>query len=117
MPGCDGNMYLQVVSANTHAFGSVEHQRANIGGFQVVLANHGALRLVQLFLGKGNLHAHDVGRIEQAIGVCVQTEDGGAIRGLVGTDTFEYAHAVVQRVREHVNIGFTPGNHFTIKPD
>ncbi len=46
-----------------------------------------------------------------------QAEDGGAALGLVGTDALEYAHAIVQRMREDVGGGFTPGHQFAVLPN
>src|SRR5690606_8034989 len=117
VPGRDGDMYFQVVSTNAHAFGTVEHQRPHVGGFQIVVTHRGAARFVDFFFGVGNLHAHDVGGVKQTIGMRLQTEDGGALVGVVGTDAFEHAHAIVQRMGQHMYVGIAPGNHLTIKPD
>src|SRR5690606_40909875 len=84
--------------AETPAFRAVEGQRADIGGFQVVLAYRSAAGFVDLFLGVGDLHAHDVGGIEQTVGVGLQAENRRALIGVVGTHAFEHTHAVVQRV-------------------
>ena len=52
------------------------------------------------------------------VGVLVQAENAGAAAlGLIGAHTFEHAHAVVQRMGEHVHLGIAPGHHFAIKPD
>src|SRR5690606_29517330 len=117
VPGRDGHVHLEVVSPDTHAFRSVEHQRTDVGGFQVVVAYGGAARFVDLFLGERNLHAHDVGGIEQAVSVRLQTKDGSTLVGVVGTDALEHAHAVVQRVGQDMDVGIAPRNHLTIKPD
>src|SRR5690606_3940461 len=96
VPGGDDHPHLQAGGAQAHGLASVEHHRADVGGFQVVLAHGGAGGFVDLLLGEGDLHAHDVGRVEQAVGVRLEAEDGGAVRGVVGAHALEHAHAVVQ---------------------
>ncbi len=46
-----------------------------------------------------------------------KTEDGAARVGLVGTNAFEDAHAVMQGMSEHVDLGVAPGHELTIHPD
>src|SRR5690606_40088801 len=62
-------------------------------------------------------HAHDVGRVEQAVGVFLQAEDGGTLGGFVGAHAFEHAHAVVQAVGQHVGGRVAPFHQFTVVPD
>ena len=40
-----------------------------------------------------------------------------AVRRLVGADAFEDAHAVVQRVGQHVDLGVAPIDELAIHPD
>src|SRR5690606_15626488 len=96
VPGGYGNVHLEVVRTDTHAFRAVEHQRADVGSVQIVVTHRCAAGFVDLVLGEGDLHAHDVGRLEQAVGVRLQTENGRTFVGVVGAHTFKYAHTVMQ---------------------
>src|SRR5690606_27736613 len=95
VPGGDDPAHPERVGADAHAFGAVERQRTDVGAVQVVFTHGGEGGFVDLILGEGDLHAHDVCRIEQAVGVCLQAEDRRALRSLVGAHAFEHAHAVV----------------------
>lgn len=117
MPGRDDHVHLQTAGAQAHAFASVEHHRADVGAFQVVLAHCGAGRLVDLFLRVRHRHVHDVRRIEQAVGVRLQAEDRRAVRGVVGANTFEHAHAVVQGMGQHMGGRIAPLHQFAVIPD
>src|SRR5690606_30187724 len=58
VPGRYDDVHLEVVGADAHAFRSVEHQRTHVSRFEIVFAHCRAGRLVDLFLGERNLHAH-----------------------------------------------------------
>ena len=92
-------------------------ERAQVAGFELVRAHHRFLRFVHFFLGKGQLHAQDLGAVEEALRVFFQPEDGGAIDGVVGAHTFESAATVVQRVRQHMDLGVAPLDHLAVHPD
>src|SRR5690606_9009817 len=87
------------------------------GAFQVVLAHGGAGSLVDLVLGERDLHAHDVSGVEQTVGVRFKAENGSAIRGVVGTNTFEHAHAVMQGMGQHVGSRVAPRHQFAVIPN
>jgi hypothetical protein len=55
--------------------------------------------------------------LQQAPGVIVKAEDRRTALGLVGPDTLEYPHSVVQGMGQDMGSGLTPGNKFTVKPD
>ena len=66
----------------------------------------------------GNVHAQDLGGIDQTLGVLLQTEYGRAlVATIIGANALEHGVAVVKGVGEHMNLGVLPGNHFTVKPD
>ena len=47
-----------------------------------------------------------------------ETEYGGRTIGTrVGSNAFKHAGAVMQTVREHVNLCLIPGNQFAVVPD
>jgi hypothetical protein len=92
-------------------------QRAKVAALQLVFAHHGALRFVDLFLGERDFHAQDLGAVEQALGVLLQAENGGAIDGVVGAHALEGAAAVVQGVGQDVDFGVAPVDHLAVHPD
>ena len=57
-------------------------------------------------------------RAEEPIDVLMQPEDRRpAVAPLVATDAFEHAETVVQRVRQHVDLGGVPGHQLAVEPD
>src|SRR5690606_41358025 len=56
------------------------------------------LSLVHLLDAEGNLHAQDLGAVEQALGVFLQAEDGRAVDRVVGPHALKGAATVVQGV-------------------
>jgi hypothetical protein len=92
-------------------------QRAQVAALELVGAHHVALRLHHLLGREGDLHAQDLGAVEQALGVLLQAEDGRALGRVVGAHAFEGAAAVVQRVAQHVDLGVAPFDHLAVHPD
>jgi len=62
-------------------------------------------------------HLEDVRRIEQPVGVLLQTEDRSAFDRPVSAQTLKYAHAVMQGVRQHVGGGIAPWHELAVIPD
>jgi len=102
---------------DAHGLGTVEDDRPDVAGFERVGAHHFLLRFKQGFLVIRHFHLEDVGRIEQAVGVLFEPENGGALVGLVGADSFKYAHPVVQGVRQHVRGCLAPRHQLAVVPD
>ena len=92
-------------------------ERAQVAALELVVADHGFLRVHHLFFGKRNVHAQNFGAVKQAFGVFGQAEDGGALGGVVGAHAFKGAAAVVQGVAEHVDLGVAPIDHLAVHPD
>ena len=65
----------------------------------------------------GKRHAVDLGRVNQALHVLGQAEDGRALRLGVAADAFKDAGAVVNDVAHHVDGGLLPGNQVAVVPD
>ena len=80
-PRGDDHVGLQALGAQAHGLGTEVGQRAQVGLLQPVLAHHGAMGLVDRVLVEGHVHAQDVRRAEQAVGVFLQAEDAGAALG------------------------------------
>src|SRR5690606_20916814 len=97
VPGGDNHVSLQVVSAQSHTFGAVKRHGAQVGFVEAIFTHHLAMGFVDLLLRPGHSHAHDVGGVEQAIGVFFQAEYAAAfVAGVIGAHAFENAHTVVQ---------------------
>uniref|UniRef100_A0A645BLW0 Uncharacterized protein n=1 Tax=bioreactor metagenome TaxID=1076179 RepID=A0A645BLW0_9ZZZZ len=75
------------------------------------------MRLVHFFLGERQLHAQNLGAVEQAVCVVFQAEDRGALLRLVRSHAFKGAATIVQRVRQHVDLGIAPVQHLAVHPD
>jgi hypothetical protein len=107
------------VALGRHAelFGADPHQRTDVARLKVVGAHNFALGGFERGLVERHGHLEDLGRVEQAARVLLEAENRGAFRRLVGAHAFKYAHAVMQRVREYVNLCVTPLNQLAIHPD
>ena len=118
-PGPGGHHQVDGVAlgADAQLFVADPGQGADVARFELVFADDGFLRLVGLFLAEGNLHAQDLGAVEQALGVLLQAEDRWAIDGVVGAHAFKSAAAVMQGVGEHMDLGIAPIDHLAVHPD
>jgi len=110
-------VHLGTLGADAHFLGAQPDQRTQVAAFQVVGLDHVDLRLHQLVKLEGHGHAQDLGAVEQTLGVLTQTENRGALVGLVGAHAFESAAAIVQRVGQHVDLGVAPLHHLAVHPD
>jgi hypothetical protein len=92
-------------------------QRAQVAAFELVDAHHLALCFHHLRRRERDLHAQDLGAVEEPLGVLLQAEDRRAGGGVVGAHAFEGAAAVVQRVAEHMDGGVAPFDELAVHPD
>ena len=74
-------------------------------------------RLAQLLAVERDRHVVELGRLEQAVDVVGVAEDRRADLGVVAADALEDAGAVVQAVREHVDLRVLPGDELPVHPD
>ncbi|EXI70627.1 MAG: hypothetical protein AW07_03957 [Candidatus Accumulibacter sp. SK-11] len=116
-PGGDGDMRADRGGGDAHRFRAVEDDRPDVARLEPVRAHHFLLCLEQGLPVVGHLHLEDVGGVEQALGVLGKAEDRRTPRRLVGTDSLEDAHAVVQGVGQHVGRGLAPWNELAVVPD
>ena len=110
-------MHLQVVGAQSHAFGAVKRHGSQIRRIQAVFLDGGQTGGVDRLGIVGELHVENLRRVPQPRRVVLQPEDRRALRRLVGADPFEDAQAVVQRVGQDMDLGVTPRHHFSIQPN
>ena len=116
-PGADGYMNLGTLRRDAHLFRPVIDQRTDVGAVEIVGPYDFLVGLVNHLFAIGDFHLEDVRRVKQAAGVILQPENRGAATGIVGTNPFKNAHAVVQRMGEYMRIGIAPGNQLAIQPD
>ncbi|MCY1547716.1 hypothetical protein D9M68_837860 [compost metagenome] len=116
-PGRDHQVDGVALGADAQLLVADPGQRADVAALQLVFAHHGFLGFVHFFFGERQFHAQDLGAVEQALGVFFQAEDRRAARRVVGTNAFEGAAAVVQRVGQHMDLGVAPVDHLAVHPD
>jgi hypothetical protein len=119
-PRPGGDRHVDRVAFGRHAefFRADPDDRAQVAGFQLVFADHFALRSGQRFVVERHVHLEDLGRVQEALGVFLEAENRrAAVRRLVGAYAFENAHAVMQRVGKHVDLGVAPVDELAIHPD
>ena len=117
LPG--GNHQVNGVALGRHAqpLGTNPGQRAQVAALELVLTDDRFLRRHHFVLAEGNLHAQDLGAVEQALGMLFQPEDCRATGGIVGAHAFEGAATVVQGMREHMDLGIAPVHQLAVHPD
>src|SRR5688572_27740222 len=116
-PRRDRDVDADALRGDAHRLGAVEGDRPDVARVELVRPHDFLLRLDQRLLVVGDLHAVDMRRAEQPVGVLAQPEDRGAVRRLVGAHALEHAHAVVQCMREHVGGRVAPGHELAVVPD
>jgi hypothetical protein len=73
--------------------------------------------VAQLLAVERDRHVVQLRRLEQAVHVGLVAEDGGPDLGVVAADALEDAGAVVQAVREYVDLRVLPGDELPVQPD
>ena len=116
-PGGDHQVDGVALGADAELLVADPGQRPQVAALQLVDAHHLALRVAHLLEAERDLHAQDLGAVEQALGVLAQAEDRRALDRVVGAHAFEGAAAVVQRVRQHVDLGVAPVDQLAVEPD
>ncbi len=116
-PRCDHQMNGVAARRNAQLLVADPGQRTDVAGVETVGLDHVDLGLHSLLDGERNLHAQNLGAVEQALGVIAQAEDGRALVGLVSPHALEGAAAVVQGVGQNVDFGITPLHQLAVHPD
>ncbi len=101
----------------SHLAVAPERDRADVALAQLVGGDQLVGGRPQLVHRVGDRHVVELGRLEQAVEVVEVAEDAGAARRLVRADALEHTGAVVQAVREYVNLGVLPGDELPVVPD
>ncbi len=93
------------------------HEGPDVTGREAVRAHDLERRVAQRVDRVRDRHPVDLGRPEQAVEMVVEPEDRGAARRVVAALAFEDAGAVVQRMREHVNLRVREVHQLPVHPD
>ena len=110
-------MCLEVVGAQAHALRTKKTHGTDVRLIQIVCPDHLALRCIQGLFVVRHVHAQNVRRAEQTVGVLLEAKNRRAFGRLVGANTLEHTEAVMKGMGQHMNPCFLPGHHFAIEPD
>ncbi len=115
--GDDSNLHWTRCRIDAEGVESSVDQGANVAGIELVGLDRLQDRLPDLLLGVRDLHAIDLGRVEQTVDVSVKAEHRGASLCRIGPYALKHAGAVVQDVRRDVDLRLIPRGQLTIEPD
>src|SRR5688572_9129173 len=93
--------------------GAAPSERADVAVRKLVGLDDVAADLVDLGGGIGHLEVEHLGAFDQPQRMLRQLEDFAP----VGAQALEYRTAVMESVRQDVDIPLAPGNHLAIEPD
>ncbi len=93
------------------------HQRADVAGLGLVLANRLEDRVLPARLVERRVHAVDLRGIQQSDDMAVESEARRALGGAVAARAFEHARAVVNHVRRDVDLRVGPIHQRAVHPD
>ncbi len=118
-PGEVGDVDLDGRALGADADFAVAAQRdgPDVAGSDAVGLDHIDHAGAKLFQREGQLHAVDLGRVEQPLHVLGKPEDGRAVGLAVAADSLKDAGAVVDDVAHDVEGGLLPGNEVAVVPD
>src|SRR5713226_5108041 len=100
-----------------HVAGAHEDDGPDVAFMEPVHADGLPDRVCDFLLPVWNLQQADVGRRKQPVHVLVEAKDGRALRAFVAPDAFESGQAIVEAVREDVDLGVFPGHELPVQPD
>ena len=117
-PGGDRDPDRVRASMQTALAFADEDDRSDVTLFELIGADGVEARLRYLFGGERDFQTQDVSRIEQAVVVLGQPEDGGAaVLTGVAANSLEHADAVVQSMGEDMYLGLVPGHQRAVHPN
>jgi hypothetical protein len=102
-----------VLGGDAHHLRAAPGHGAQIGVLAAVALEHEPLGGVDLGDAVGDLEIEDLGGLPEALRVLGGLED----HALVGTLALEDARGVMERVRQHVELGILPGHELSVVPD
>src|SRR5580693_4696227 len=96
---------------------AAENYRADVARADFIYASQFQIGVAEIVEGVANLHAVDVGGIQEALHVLFEAENAGTLLRFVAADAFEDGGAVADHVRENVNFGVVPVDELAVVPD
>ncbi len=114
-----GDVDLNRRSLGVHADLAVtaQHDRPDVARRHAIRLNRVHHAGAKLLERERNLHAVDLGRVQQPLHVLRQAEDRRSMRLPVAANPLKYARAVVHHVAHHVDRCLLPGNQVAVVPD
>src|SRR4029077_2772908 len=100
-----------------HLAVAAEHDRTHVAGGHAVRCDRLVDRRGQVGRRQAQVPLVQRRRAPQPLQVRVQAEHGRALGRRVGADSLEHARAVVQRVRQDVDLGIVPRYETPVTPD
>src|SRR5439155_13005528 len=117
LPDGDADVHRRVEREQTHRPVATEHERADVALAHAVLRDQVERRLPDLLAVEGDRHVVELGRLEEPVDVVGVAEDRRADLGVVAADALEDARAVVQAVREYVDLCVLPCGELAVHPN
>ncbi len=116
-PGGDGGVDGGSGRVETDRSQTVEDDGTDVGRLQLVDRHDLLGGLAEVVDAPLERDAVGLGGTAQSLHVVAETEDGGALLGLVGTDPLEDAGPVMEGMGQHVHVGLRPRDHLAVHPD
>src|SRR5665647_1566246 len=116
-PHGDDRIHGRVHREDAHLPVPAEDQRADVAGLQAVGADHLVRGAHEFLEAVRHRHVVELRRALETPQMLAEAEHGRPFDGLVAADAFEDARAVVERVREDVDLGLAPGHKRAVHPD
>ena len=95
----------------------VVDERADVAALDAARGDGLAHRSAQLLFAERHLHRQQVRRTSETGDVLAQAEDRRAATRRIGPDAFEHRRAVVQAVREDMDLGVVPVDELSVHPN
>ena len=110
-------MGFQIVGTEPHTLGPKKTHGSNVGFIKAIRPDNFTLRLIQRLLIKRHIHAQNVRRAKQTVGVLVQSKNRCAVRGFIGPHSLKATEAIVEGMCQHMHLRIFPRHHLAIEPD
>ena len=116
LPACDGHVDGRLQRVQAHLAVAAVDDRAYVAGAQAVAGHELERRRPQLLSRIWHRHVVQLGRAEQALDVLGVAEHRRPELGVVAAHAVEHPGAVVQPVRQDVDLGVVPCDEFAVHP-
>src|SRR3954467_6602233 len=117
LPAGDRHVDRRVEREEAHRAVAAVGDRADVAGAHAVAGDEVERGLADLRPVVRHRHVVELGRLEQAVDVVEVAEDRRPDLGVVAADALEDARAVVEPVREYVNLRVLPLDELAVHPD